>query len=117
MRGIGIYHPLPNAQDDATNNMFLDKIIEILTSLISKYNNLIILGDFNMHIDDITNLENLIFNDTMEALGLSQHVRMPTHEQGNISDLTYIENNSQLKYRNCQTHGFISNHVIVALDM
>ena len=61
--------PQPNAQDNATNNMFLFEITELLTALIPKYNNLIIMGDFNMHIDDITNAENLIFNDTMEALG------------------------------------------------
>ena len=72
---IGIYQPPPNAQDNATNNMFLVEITELLTALIPKYNNLIIMGDFNMHIDDITNAENLIFNDTMEALGLSQQVR------------------------------------------
>ena len=70
-----------------------------------------------MHIYDITNPENLIFNDTMKALGLSQQVRTPTHRQGNILDLIYIEDNSQLRYRNCQTHGFISNHAIVTIDM
>ena len=63
------------------------------------------MGDFNMHIEDITNPENLIFNHTMEALGLSQQVRTPLHKQGNILDLIYIENNSQIKYRNCQTMG------------
>ena len=113
----GIYHPPPNTQDNSTNNMFLDEITELLTSPIPKYNNLIIMGDFNMHIDHITNLENQIFNDTMEALGLSQQVRTPTHKQGNILDLIYIEDNSQLKYRNCQTHGFISDHAIVTKDM
>ena len=35
------------------------------------------MGDFNMHINDITNAENLTFKDTMEALGLSQQVRTP----------------------------------------
>ena len=114
---IGIYHPPPNAQDNATSNMFLDEITELLTALIPKYNNLMILGDFSMHIDDITNMENLIFNDTMEALGLSQQVRTLTHRQGNILDLIYIEDNSQLKYRNCQTSGFISDHAIVTKDM
>ena len=75
------------------------------------------MGDFNMHIGDITNMENLIFNDTMEALGLSQQVRTPTHRQVNILDFIYIEDNSQLKYRNCQTHGFISDYAIVTIDM
>ena len=84
--------------------MFLDEVTELLTGLIPKYNNLILMGDFNVHIGDITNAENLIFKDTMEELGLSQQVRTPTHRQGNILDLIYIEDNSQLKYRNCQTH-------------
>ena len=88
--------------------MFLDEITELLTALIPKYNNLIIMGDFNMHINDITNAENIIFNDTMKALGLSQ-VRTPTHRQGNILDLIYMKDNSQLKYRNC--------HAVVTIDM
>ena len=33
------------------------KIMQQTTSLIPKYNNLVIIGDFNMHIDDITNPE------------------------------------------------------------
>ena len=85
---IGIYHPPPKAQDNVTNYMFLDEITKLLTTLISKYNNLIIMGDFNMHIDDITNVENLIFKDTMEALQLTskdphsqarQHPRLHIH--------------------------------------
>ena len=98
---IGIYHPPPNAQDNATNNMFLDEKTELLTSLIPKHNNVVIMGDFNMHTDDITNLENLIINDTMETLGSSQQVRTSTHKQGNILDLMYTQDNSELKYRNC----------------
>ena len=67
--------------------MFLDEITELLTSVIPKYNNLIIIGDFNMHIDDITNPENLIFKNTMEALGIPQQVRTHTHKQGSIFNL------------------------------
>ena len=97
--------------------MFLDKKTELLTTLIPKCHDLIILGDFNMYINDTTNAENLIINDTMEALRLLQHVKTPTHRQVNILDLIYTEDNSQLKYRNCQTHGFISDHAVVMIDM
>ena len=74
--------------------MFLDEITELLTALKPQYHNFIILGDFSLHIKHITNAENLIFNDTVEALGLSQHVKTPTHRQGNILDLIYTEDNS-----------------------
>ena len=53
----------------------------------------------------------------MEALGLSQQVRTSTDKQGNILDLIYIQDNSQLKFRNCQTHAFISGHAIVTIVM
>ena len=49
--------------------MFLDEIAELLAVLIPKYNNLIIMGDFNMHIYDTANVENLIVNDTMDHYG------------------------------------------------
>ena len=63
------------------------------TPIIPKYNNILLLGNFNMHTDDISSADNIIFNDTMEALGLIQHVKSPTHRQGNILDLIFSEAN------------------------
>ena len=77
---IGLYHLPPT--DGTKTTMFLDEITELLMSLIPKYNSVMLLGDFNMHIEDISSLDNIIFNDTMEALGLIQHVNSPTHKQG-----------------------------------
>ena len=48
--------------------------------------------NFNMHFDDITDIEAQIFNDTMEALGLQQHVNFETHHAGNILELLSTEN-------------------------
>ena len=60
-----------------------------------------VLGDFTMHIEDTSNPENIIFNDTMEALGLIQHVKSSTHKQGNILDLIFSEANGQLRMSKC----------------
>ena len=76
---IGLYHLPP--PDGMTTTMFLDEITELLMTLIPKYN-IMLLGDFNMHIEDISNPDNIIFTHTMEALGLIQHVKSPTHKQG-----------------------------------
>ena len=46
----GIYHPPP--KQDQTNVTFLDEITELLTSKLPNMENAIILGDFNMHIED-----------------------------------------------------------------
>ena len=41
--------------------MFLDEIMELLRTLIPKYNNILLLGNFNMHIEDTSNADNIIF--------------------------------------------------------
>ena len=43
--------------------------------------NAIILGDFNMHIEDPTDNNSKSFVDTMAALGLWQHVNKSTHQE------------------------------------
>ena len=89
MHLMGLYHPLPT--DGMTTTMFLDEVTELIMTLIPKYNNIMLLGDFSMHIEEISNPDNIIFNDTMEALGLIQHVKSLTHNQGNILDLTSVK--------------------------
>ena len=96
--------------------MFLDEITELFTTLIPKYDNIMLLGDFNMHIEDISNTDNIIFSDTMEALGLIKHIKSPTHKQGSILDLIFSETNSQLGMSNCQVNNYISDHAIITID-
>ena len=59
--------------------MFIDDLTEHLTDWMPSYRNILICGDFNIHIDDPNDTEVQIFNDTMEALGLQQHVNFEMH--------------------------------------
>ena len=79
----GIYHPPYSISQKITNSMFLDDLPDYLTEWIAFFRNIIICGDFNIHIDDPSDTKVQIFNDTMEALGLQQHVSFPTHHAGN----------------------------------
>ena len=74
---LGIYHPPPKRH--LTNATFLDELTELLTTRLPNIENPIILGDFNMHIEDTNNYNSKIFVGTMEALGLKQHITGPTH--------------------------------------
>ena len=53
--------------------------------------NLIILGDFNINTEDITNAENTIFNDTRIAFGCKQHLQGPMHRLGNMLNLIFTQ--------------------------
>ena len=70
---LRLYHPPPNAKDKTTNNMFIDDITELLTEKISKLDNLVIMTDFSIHVEDHSNTEATIFNDTMQALRLQTY--------------------------------------------
>ena len=65
---------------------FLNEIPEYLALHINtKYP--IFLGDFNIHLGDEVDGNATLFADTLEALGLIQHVHFPTHNRNNILDL------------------------------
>ena len=54
-----------------------------------------------------------IFKDTLNALGLTQHVTTSTHVKGTILDLIFTEETSSIKLTSCQASSFLSNHKLV----
>ena len=111
---MGIYHPPPS--NDTTVTTFIDEITELLADTIAKYNNMVILGDLNIHVDDLINTDSYIFNDTMHAFGFKQYVTSPTHKCGHILDIIFSEMSSELNLHKCTVHKFISNHALVTID-
>ena len=92
---VGIYHPPPSTTNRTTTGMFIDEITDLLTDIVPKFSNLIILGDFNISTENVPNPDTVIFNDTMAALGLQQHVRGLTHKMGNTLDLIFSQLETQ----------------------
>ena len=72
---IGIYHPPYSGCNLTINNMFTDDLTEWLVESLLNDKNIIIMGDFNIHItkrgenEDVT-----IFMNTIEVLGIQQHI-------------------------------------------
>ena len=104
----GVYHPLP--KDCINNSMFLYDITDHLTDLLTANQNNLIMGDFNIHIDDPTDSDANIFNDTMMVLGLVQHVSIPTHNKGNTLDLIHTELGTNLSVSKIQCGPMVSDH-------
>ena len=45
----------------------------------TNHKNLVLLGDFNIHINKLDDHDTQAYIDTMEALGLIQHIDQQTH--------------------------------------
>ena len=81
------------------------------------HKNPIFLGDFNIHISDITNTDGEDFRDLLMALGLQQIVDFPTHVKGNtldliISSIEYVYKVSDVKYGPLLSDHFLISAVI-----
>ena len=102
---LGVYRP-----PDGRIPQFLDIITELLVDIVTSNTNLVVLGDFNIHVNDMNNPNANIFLGTMTALRLKQHVKDPTHKSGNCLDLIFTEEMSRAKATGCSQSMFVSDH-------
>ena len=69
------------------NPSFLSDFSEFLTQLCSLSTSVLLLGDFNIHMDSTDSTITTDFTDMLDCFNLIQHVNFPTHNRGHILDL------------------------------
>ena len=114
---IAIYRPLYSTANPQTIASFLDEFTNWLPDQLVENDNVLILGAFNIHINDQTDEDAGIFTDTMEVLGLSQHVEHPTHRLGNTLDLIFTETNGNTQLDSIREGPFFSDHSAVTFKL
>ena len=70
---------------------FIDQVSELDKYLFTNHKNLVLLGDFNVHVNKLDSHDTQSYLDTMVVLGLVQHIDQQTHRLGNILHLVYTE--------------------------
>ena len=87
MRTVIVYRP-PYSEDHPINaGVFFHEFAEYLESIVMSSDKLVMTGDFNFHMDVPTDPNNIHFRDLLDAMGLVQHVKQPTHIHGHTLDL------------------------------
>ena len=94
---IVVYRPPTSNIHLATNQQFIDKFAQIATEMSTNFPNPIIMGDFNLHVNNTMDNDSQQFLDTLDVLGFHQHVHIPTHHSGNTLDLLITEYFSNVK--------------------
>ena len=72
------YQLPPSAVNNTSNTLFVDDLTETNKQRPDQQNT-IILWDFNIHMDNLKDKDSIAFNNTMEGMGLEQHISGPTH--------------------------------------
>ena len=67
--------------------MFIEEFSELLSLFTPKFDNILVLGDFNIHVCCPSQAMAAEFMDTLESLNLRQAIEEPTHCRGHILDL------------------------------
>ena len=105
---VGIYRP-PSL---ATCKQFVIDISNFLEDILPTYSNLLIMGDFNIHIDN-GSWASTNFQNCLHAMGLEQHVNFSTHTAGNCLDLVITESTNGVCVLKCEQGHFLSDHCAV----
>ena len=100
MQLVSIYHPPPSELHKHPITAFTDEFLEKYAEFDVKYNNMLIVGDFNIHVEDVTNGDAEQFVDMCKAIGLDQPVNLTTHHHGHTLDLVLTELKSAIQVSN-----------------
>lgn len=68
-------------------SLFLEEFSNFISDLVTRADNILIIGDFNIHINNSTDPLSKAFLDIIDTCGLTQFVCEPTHRGGNTLDL------------------------------
>ena len=109
----GIYQPPYSSTNKITNTKFIEDFSDYISTSLPNHQNNVFLGDFNLHISDQLDTDVTIFGDTMDALGLYQHVGFPTHKSGYVLYLILSDFTGDAKVLTTATGPFVTNHRVV----
>ena len=105
---LGIYRPPADSPVE-----FLTEFTNWITDIVIQDTNLLVVGDFNLHINNENDENGANFKESMVALGLVQHVTRPTHKSANILDLIFTENISEINIHSCILGNLLSDHYMI----
>ena len=98
----GIYHPPIGSSKHNMHTKFLEGVSKLIQLLMTNYTNLVLLGDFNIHTQDMENPDSITYNDMMEALAPTT-----THRKTNTQIWKYIRPNIHGEPRQSQSNSFL----------
>ena len=87
LRIIVIYRPPYSEEHRVTTSTFFPEFADYVGTILLSKEELLILSDFNIHIDVVGDSDAHKLSDFFESVGLQQHVEQYTHVQGHTLDL------------------------------
>ena len=98
---------------------FHNEFSSFIEKLIFKGDAVVVVGDFNLWVDEEENIDAKEFTMLMNGYGLNQQVQEPTHRKGHTLDQIYVNEfqmNVNHKVIN-ETHGLKTDHFPLVFEL
>ncbi|XP_078380240.1 uncharacterized protein LOC144663192 [Oculina patagonica] len=92
---------------------FFAEFSHYLESVVMSNEQLVLLGDFNIHVDVPTDMDAIQFRDLLDSMGLQQHVKRSTHIHGHTLDLLITRQSDEIIVKEPETERYFSDHAVV----
>ena len=115
LSGLSLYRVPPSVQNKIQKSSFITDFGDLIEQTSNLSEKLIILGDFNIHVDNNNDSEANQFLDLLDAFGLKQHVSGSTHVRGHTLHLV-ISRDSDNIVQNCEVGSFASDQNAITFN-
>ena len=92
---------------------FLDEILDHLIEWLSNYREVMIIGDINIHDEDIHDPDKIAYNEMLASFNLQQMVTCIIHESGHTLDHIILREGNNLNIEEPTQGHKISNHWMI----
>ena len=91
-----IYRPPPNDKNGFTNEQFLTEFSQLISDLITRPSDVILAGDFNIHLDKPSTPLARDFLQMLQSFGVRHLISEPTHDAGHCLDTVIVRNDTTI---------------------
>ena len=114
---ICIYYPGYSKKHTYSRAKFIDEFAELIISIRNFNKPFIICGDFNIHLDVLSDSDTKMFNSILYEHELNQLVSSPTQQSGHILDGVIIPTSFPFDINVSVIDKCISDHYLVVIDI
>ena len=112
-----IYRPPPSTENGLKTSEFLEDFEVFLEELSIIPDNVVLLGDYNIHVDEPDKSETRKFNDILASNGFCQLISGPTHKKGHTLDLLLTNENDHIIQRHEVLPQYYSDHRFITCSL
>ena len=111
-----VYRPPVSDKNRLSKSKFIDDFSDFLHQYGTVTTPLLVVGDFNIHVDNPQDPSVRNFSDLLASLNFHQHVNVPTHQSGHTLDLVISRNGDSLVH-DVQVKHMVADHNLILISL